>query len=91
MKEKIGRDLKSKDGSVHLLFCTEAYSMGADPPDVRHVIHVGPAKSPEGMSKTLVYTSKRHTLIQVLPPLKFFCFCVCIFAFWLRVAIRDRS
>ncbi len=48
MKEMISRDMKKPDGHVHLLLCTEAYSMGTDAPDIRKVYHVGPAKTMEG-------------------------------------------
>ncbi len=36
-----------------------------------------------------VYIHKRRTLIQVLPPIKFFCYLRCIYAFCLRIAIRQ--
>ena len=42
MKEIRGTDKCSKTGKIRLLFATEAYSMGADAPDIRRVVHAGP-------------------------------------------------
>ena len=47
MKENITHDMKKEDGKVQVLLCTEAYSMGADSPNIREIHHVGPPNTVE--------------------------------------------
>lgn len=47
MKSIITQSMRKFDSSLRLLFATEAYGMGADAPDVCHVIHIGPPKGIE--------------------------------------------
>ena len=47
MKQKVSEELSDTDGKIQLLFATEAYGMGADAPDVRRIIHIGPPNSLE--------------------------------------------
>ena len=42
MKTLITHDMKATDGEVRLLLATQAYGMGADSPNVREIVHVGP-------------------------------------------------
>lgn len=44
MKSKITEAMQDSESQLRLLFCTEAYSMGADPSKVKNVIHIGPPK-----------------------------------------------
>ena len=46
-KIKVASDLRHKEGQIKLLFATEAYGMGADSPDIRRIVHVGPPNSLE--------------------------------------------
>ena len=46
-KKKVASDLRNKEGDIKLLFATEAYGMGADSPDIRRIVHVGPPNSLE--------------------------------------------
>ena len=43
--------MQRKDGTLRLLFATEAYGMGIDVNDVRHVIRVGPPSTIESRFK----------------------------------------
>ena len=47
MKTKITHSMQDPNGSVRLLFATEAYGMGADSPNVRRILHVGPPSTLE--------------------------------------------
>ena len=47
VKKTIVKDMTDPDGRIRLLFATEAYGMGADAPDVRRIIHIGPPSSLE--------------------------------------------
>lgn len=47
MKSQISDDMQSTSGKIRILLATEAYGMGADPPDVRQVVHVGPPSTLE--------------------------------------------
>ena len=52
MKSAISESMKEPNGCVRLLLATEAYGMGADAPNVRHVIHIGPPSSIESKYTT---------------------------------------
>ena len=58
MKEQTGAAMASPDGPIKLLFATEAYSLGADAPNVRRIVHVGPPGSLE--SKFSLFASIPH-------------------------------
>ncbi|CAG2201777.1 unnamed protein product [Mytilus edulis] len=48
LKAWITQDMKDLEkGSLRLLYATEAYGMGIDVPDVRHVVHIGPPSTME--------------------------------------------
>ena len=47
MKTLYTHDMKSETGELRLLFATQAYGMGADSPNVREIIHIGPPKDVE--------------------------------------------
>ena len=47
MKKTIVPDMGDVSGKIKLLFATEAYGMGADAPDVRRIVHIGPPTSLE--------------------------------------------
>lgn len=50
LKAWITQDMKDLEkGSLRLLYATEAYGMGIDVPDVRHVVHIGPPSTMESM------------------------------------------
>ena len=49
MKKEIVDDMGDTKGKIKLLFATEAYGMGADAPDVRQIVHIGPPTSLESM------------------------------------------
>ena len=59
-KKQIADVMRQLAGPVRLLFATEAYGMGADAPDIRHIFHIGPPNSIE-CKYDLSY--KMHTLI----------------------------
>ena len=42
MKEVITKSMLCPNGTLRLLFATEAYGMGCDAPDVRRIIHISP-------------------------------------------------
>ena len=46
-KKQIADIMRQLAGPVRLLFATEAYGMGADAPDIRHIFHIGPPNSIE--------------------------------------------
>ena len=54
MKSLITHAMQDPEGNLRLLLATEAYGMGADPPDVHDVIHVGPPSSLESVYCTLL-------------------------------------
>lgn len=45
--ERSRRQADWKSGAVRVMVCTNAFGMGIDKPDVRFVVHVDPAESPE--------------------------------------------
>ena len=47
MKENITKVMKIPDGHIRILLATEAYGMGADAPNIRRIVHIGPANSVE--------------------------------------------
>ncbi len=47
-KKKTADEMFKANGSIKILFATEAYSMGTDAPNVRHVVHYGPPSTIEG-------------------------------------------
>ena len=47
--------MTDQDGHIRLLFATEAYGMGADAPDVRRIIHIGPPASLESKRLVLIW------------------------------------
>ena len=48
MKEAIFKAMRDASGPVRVLFATQAYGMGADAPNIRNIIHIGPPSTPEG-------------------------------------------
>lgn len=48
MKEAICKAMKEPLGPTRVLLATQAYGMGVDSPNIRHVVHIGPANTPEG-------------------------------------------
>ena len=49
MKEAISKAMKDPFGPVRVLLATQAYGMGADAPNIRSIIHIGPASTVEGI------------------------------------------
>ncbi|XP_052061720.1 uncharacterized protein LOC127701794 [Mytilus californianus] len=47
MKKNIAQNMADTNGSIKLLFATQAYGMGTDAPDVERVCHIGPPSSLE--------------------------------------------
>ena len=41
--------MQQDSGTIRLLFATEAYGMGIDVSDIRHIVHVGPPNNIESM------------------------------------------
>ena len=62
MKSMITNAMQDPDGNLRLLFATEAYGMGADPPDVRRVVHVGPPTSIESEWDGIILGFSRSNL-----------------------------
>lgn len=54
MKKIVVHDMANPDGYIKMLFSTEAYGMGADAPDVRRIIHVGPPTSLESKYEMII-------------------------------------
>ena len=48
MKDVISEAMKDPFGPVRVLLATQAYGMGADAPNIRSVVHIGPSNTPEG-------------------------------------------
>lgn len=46
-KKQVAEEMRDANGKVRMLFATEAYGMGADAPDVRRIMHIGPPNSLE--------------------------------------------
>lgn len=55
MKEAISKAMRDPLGPVRVLFATQAYGMGADAPNIRNIIHIGPPSTPEGKTIVLNY------------------------------------
>ena len=53
-KEILAKSMRKSDSNLRILLATEAYSMGTDSPNVRHVMHIGPPSEIEGKSKRVV-------------------------------------
>ena len=47
--------MQRTDSKLRLLFATEAYGIGADSPDIRRVVHVGPPNTIESKRKMTIY------------------------------------
>jgi hypothetical protein len=68
MRNRVLDSMSDPDGSVKLLFATEAYSMGTDAPDVRRVVHAGVPTTLESMHHSVtsltIYTTVNVLIIQ---------------------------
>jgi len=62
MKDKIQHDLQQPEGPLRLLLATEAYGMGADCPNIRNVVHIGPPNTIE--SKYGIHSTKANNSIR---------------------------
>ena len=54
MKQDIANTMAKEDSPIRLLFATEAFGMGVDCPDIRHVVNAGPPSTLESKCQVLL-------------------------------------
>ena len=47
VKDELSKLMRKPESHIRILFATEAFSMGADSPNIRKVVHIGPPTTVE--------------------------------------------